>query len=381
MKIVIIGTGMAGYGLAKEIRKQDKVCRLLLVTADSGESYPKPMLSNALINNRQPEDIVSATAEEMAQRLDAEILTNTRINRIDTTDRKLVTDRDQIDYDRLVLATGASPIRLPLPGNAADRILSVNNLDDYRAFRQRLSDAGTVLIIGPGLIGCEFANDLAVNGKRVHLVGPDHYPVSTLLPKPAGLALQAGLEAIGVQFHLQQVTERIDHDGDRFQVTLTDGTQLQADLVLSAVGLRPELSLAETAGLKTNRGIVTNRFLESSVESIYAIGDALEVAGLNLPFVMPLMNASRALAKTLTGTPTELVYPAMPVAIKTPAHPVTVASPPLGREGEWQSEGDHEGIKALFHSASGELLGFVLTGNRVDEKAALTKQLPPTLGH
>ncbi|MCA1805359.1 MAG: hypothetical protein LC646_08515 [Xanthomonadaceae bacterium] len=98
-----------------------------------------------------------------------------------------------------------------------------------------------------------------------------------------------------------------------------------------------------------------------------------------LPYVMPIMNAARALARTLAGTPTELVYPAMPVVVKTPAHPVVVSPPPMGREGHWRTEVDAGGTAGFFESPDGELLGFALTGPRVSEMQALTKRLPPVL--
>lgn len=380
MPIVIIGTGMAGYGLAKEIRKLDPEQPLRLITADGGQSYPKPMLSNALINGKRPTDIVTADAKSMAEKLSAEINPYTRVLSIDSTKQRVLTNQGEYPYSRLVLATGASPIRLPLKGTGAGEVLSVNNLDDYTVFRKKLANVDKVAIIGPGLIGCEFANDLSDAGKQISVIGPDPHPISTLLPEPAGRALQAGLEALGVQFHLGQVIEHIDKCDSGYQITLSSGDTLQVGLVLSAIGLRPDLTLAKQIGLKTNCGIVTDRLLETSTKGIYALGDCLEVEGLNLPFVMPLMNASRVLAKTLTGTPTLLRYPAMPVGIKTPAHPITVAAPRPNTEGKWEIEQDETGVRALFKSPTGQLLGFTLTGKKVAEKSALTKQLPALLG-
>jgi len=380
MAIVIIGTGMAGYTLAREIRKHDADVELKLITADAGEAYPKPQLSNALLQGKQPQQIVTADATSMAEKLNAQIIIRTRVTAVDTTQQRVITEPgDPISYDRLVLATGARPIRLPFKGDGADQVLSVNDLDEYREFRERIQAAQRIAIIGPGLIGCEFANDLAGSGREVEVIGPDPYPISTLLPAAAGEALKSALQAIGVGWHLGTVAEAIDRCESGYRLTLANGERIEADAVLSAIGLKPDLSLAQAAGLETNRGIVTDRLLQTSQSNIYALGDCVEVAGLNLPYVMPLMNAARALGSTLTGTPTPVTYPAMPVAIKTPAHPIVVSPPAREAQGEWQVEQDEGGVRALFQSPAGDLLGFTLTGSHVDEKGQLSKLLPPVL--
>ncbi|MCW8889549.1 MAG: FAD-dependent oxidoreductase, partial [Sedimenticola sp.] len=296
MSIVIIGTGMAGYSLAREIRKADTDVQLIMITADSGHAYPKPALSNALIQGKQPEQIISADAATMAERLNAVIHTHTRVITVDSKSHTVETDKaGVITFDKLVLATGARPIRLPFKGNASDDLLSVNDIEEYTTFRSKLENAKRVAIIGPGLIGCEFANDLAASGHAVTVIGPDPYPISTLLPEIAGKALQQGLSEIGIDWRLGTVAESIDKKESGYELSLANGEKIPADVMLSAIGLKPELSLAEAMGLKTERGIVTDRFLATSQADIFALGDCAEVEGKNLPYVMPLMMGARAL--------------------------------------------------------------------------------------
>jgi len=153
---------------------------------------------------------------------------------------------------------------------------------------------------------------------------------------------------------------------------------LETDAVLSAIGLRPRIDLARRAGLTVNRGIVTDRFLGTSAADVYALGDCAEVEGQVLPFVAPIMHAARALACTLTGTPTAVVYPAMPVVVKTPAMPVVVA-PPASAEGAWELEIAEDGVDARFVNSAGALAGFALVGTSTNRKQALARQLPPML--
>lgn len=378
--IVIIGTGLAGYSLAKELRKLDAGRPLVLLSADDGRFYSKPLLSNALAKGKEPDELATASAGEMAQQLNAVVRSHCQVQALHPARREVELDGgEHLAYDRLVLALGADPVRIPFAGDAADEVLSVNDLADYARFRSRLEGVQKVMILGAGLIGCEFANDLCQAGYQVAVADLADQPLGRLLPPESGAALRAGLEAAGVEWHLGTGAERIDRADNGYRVTLGDGAQVEANLVLSAIGLRPRTVLAREAGLRVDRGIVTDRLLRSSDPHIHALGDCLEVEGLVLPYVMPIMNGARALARTLTGTPTELVYPAMPVVVKTPAHPVVVSPPPMGREGRWRTEVDAEGTAGFFESPDGELLGFALTGSRVAEKQALTRRLPAVL--
>ncbi len=189
--------------------------------------------------------------------------------------------------------------------------------------------------------------------------------------------MQGKLEAQGVVFHLGTTTQSIERQGGQLSLKLANGVNILADVVLSAVGLRPRTALASAAGIKVERGIVVNGLLQTNNVDIYALGDCAQVEGRVLPFVMPIMHAARALAITLTGRATPVHYPAMPVAVKTPACPTVVAPPEPGAQGEWKVEGSPDGVKAVFQQANGQLLGFALMGSAMSEKAALTQQLPP----
>ncbi len=377
--IVIIGSGLAGYNVARELRKLDKQTALTVISADSAHFYPKPMLSNSLAINKEPERIPISTAEQMAGQLNATVRPHTRITAIDPAQHAIRIGNETVAYSRLVLALGADQIRVPLKGNAVERVMTVNDLEDYARLRAAIKDKRAVAVIGAGLIGCEFANDLTSAGLKVDVIDIAGQPLPRLLPPEGGAMLKHRLEAIGVTWHLGVSVAAIDGNGDGVRVTLADGTAFDADVVLSAIGLKPRITLARATGLKTNRGIVVSRSLETSARDVYALGDCAEVEGLVLPFVMPIMHAARALAATLAGKPTPVSYPAMPVVVKTPACATVVSPPPAGAAGKWDVTADAEGVKALFVDANGKLLGFALNGKAIAERAALTQQLPPVL--
>jgi rubredoxin-NAD+ reductase len=378
VSVVIIGTGLAGYNLAREIRKQDKTIKLTLVTQDDGTFYSKPMLSNALAKNKNANDLAMADAQKMQADLDATIITNTTVTRIDTANKTLVLDDTTLTYDKLVLALGATPIIVPVAGNPVNDILTINNLQDYHQFRQQLTGKKSVAIIGPGLIGCEFANDLIDAGYDVSVIGPDETPLGRLVPRETGLALQQALQSKGVHWFLQTTLTQIDKSDDAYSLTLSNGSTVNAALVLSAIGLRANTALAAEAGLNCDRGITVDRQLRTSNADIYALGDCAQVQGLLLPYILPLMQCVRALALTLTGTLTKVSYPAMPVLVKTPAYPLVVAPPAQADTGQWHVDITATGSKALFKSGDA-LRGFALGGDAVNEKQALTKSLPVLL--
>jgi len=377
--VVIIGTGLAGYNLAREFRKLDPQTPLLLITADDGRSYSKPLLSTGFAANKDADSLGMATAGAMAEQLNAEIRTHTRVTRLDPTHRSVWIGNEPVPYRDLVLAWGAQTIRVPVAGDAADAVYPINDLHDYGRFRAAAAGKRRVLILGAGLIGCEFANDLLQGGHEVDLVAPSEQVMPGLLPLQAAEAVKRGLEGIGARFHLGATLERLQRSTDGLQATLSDGSQRACDLVVSAVGLRPRTELAAEAGLEVKRGIVVDRLLKTSAEHVYALGDCAEVEGLSLLYVMPLMAGARALAKTLFGNPTFVSYGPMPVTVKTPACPVVVSMPAVGSAGSWSVEARGNDVKALYLGACGELLGYALTGAAVQERLALNKQLPPVL--
>ena len=292
-----------------------------------------------------------------------------------------------VAYRDLVLALGADPIRLPLQGDAADTVLSVNDLEDFAKFSEAL-DSGVqggpvkrVAILGAGLIGCEFANDLLARDIAPTVLDLAERVLPRLLPPEASARLQDKLQAAGAQFRFGVGATAVDRADGALRVTLSDGSTLDTDLVLSAIGLRPRTELAVAAGAQVGRGITVNRHLATTVPHIFAVGDCAEVEGQLLPYVLPIMQQARALAATLSGTPTAVAYPAMPVAVKTPAWPTVVCPPPAGAAGQWVIVATDEALEARFTAEGNpeQLLGFALQGKATTQRQAMAALVPAVL--
>ncbi|ENW27672.1 rubredoxin-NAD(+) reductase [Acinetobacter lwoffii ATCC 9957 = CIP 70.31] len=382
--IVIIGSGMAGYAVAREFRKLNPEHELLMICADDAVNYAKPTLSNALAGNKAPEQIPLGDAAKMSAQLNMRIEQHTWVKAIHPEDHQLVLEKDGQEstqnYSKLVLAIGANPVRLAIAGDASDDIHVVNNLSDYKAFRNNLAarEDKRVVILGAGLIGCEFANDLQNTDHQVTVIDLAPQPLGRLLPEHVATAFQKNLEETGIHFVLGTTVEKVSRaDNGDYLVTLANGQSLVADVVLSAVGLQPNISLAKQADVHTSRGVLTTAQLETNQADIYAVGDCAEVNGTLLPYVMPIMQQARALAKTLNGEHTAVHYPAMPVAVKTPAAPLTVLPAPVDVDVTWETEEFEDGMLAKAFDVNGTLRGFVLLGATAGkQRLTLTKQVP-----
>ena len=385
--LVIVGAGLAGWTTAREFRKLDANTPVVLIAGDSGDFYAKPTLSNACAQKRSADQLVTTPAAKMAETLNVTLHSRSHVSAIDTGAKTLAFSGPNgaahtQPYGQLVLATGAHPIRLPLQGDASADVQSINQLTDLAHFQHTLGTAPkTVLIMGAGLIGCEFANDLLLGGYRVHLVDPTERPLAALLPAAAGEQLRAALQALGVVWHFGATVQAVKHSADAspLAVTLSTGNVLGADVVLSAIGLRADTALASAAGIACERGVVVDAQLQTSAAHVFALGDCAQYASAGarvLPYVMPIMNAAKALAATLAGQPTELVFPLMPVAVKTPALPIVVAAPHPAQNGQWTQEAGVEpgaGGVWRFVEEGGQQRGFVLTGKQSARRMELAK--------
>ncbi len=381
--VIIIGAGMAAYSLAREFRKLDKTTPLMVVTGDAGHAYSKPTLSNAFALGRAPAALVQTSATDIAAALDMTVLANTWVTAIDRGAREIDTSEGRFAYSSLVLALGADPVRLPLAGDAAGDVMSVNDLQDYALLRERIDAVGAtarVALIGAGLIGCEFADDLAGAGHHVTLIDPNARPLSALAAPALSDALMQAWAARPITLKLGTVATTVSRVGDCYKVRLADGSFVDADVVVSAVGLRPAIALAQQSGIATGRGIRIDDHGRTSVEGIFALGDCAEYsmgeASVVMPYVAPMLAAARAIAATLAGVPTPIALKHEPVVVKTPSCKLALLPPPPGTLGSWSTVNEGERIVARFHDSAGVMRGFGLS----QHTPALRSQLLSELG-
>jgi rubredoxin---NAD+ reductase len=372
--IVVVGSGLAGFGVLRELRKLSPDARLTMVTLEDGHFYSKPALSTAFAKGKTPETLVTSSAEKMITQLKLDARIGREAESIDRAGKALCTTGGPIPYDALVLATGALPFRPDIGGDAAHRAISVNQLGHYAHFREQLPENARVLIMGSGLVGTEFANDLVSAGFRPVVVDMLAMPLAQLVPPGVGANVRKALSEAGVEWHLGRKVLEINYrgDGPGYVAILDDNTMIEADLVMSAVGLRPNVALAQEAGLKVGQGIEVNQFGQTNDPAIFAVGDCAEYQHGLSAYVTPIMAAARAIAPGALGIPTEIRFPPLSVQVKTTLFPLNLLPPARGCAGKWHMiEEDTQGSKHLFLDSGNIVRGYVLTQMKCEQRVEM----------
>ncbi len=372
--IVIIGSGIGGWSVAEAVRKLDQQTPVLLVSACAGIIYPKPALSTALAKGKTAEDLSDMDAACKAASLNIDVRTETRVIKIDTQKKRITTSKGGIQYGHLILALGAHQRQIPIAGDAGDSVVSVNDLMAYKKLRTRLDEGVRhVTILGAGLIGCEFAEDLSSAGYKVSVIDPSNHALASLLPDDVSQQLKVQLQQKGVDWHLGTTLDQVEHNADRLRATLSDGTALETDLVLSAAGLQANTQLAEKAGLTVGKGIITDHLMRTSVTDVYAIGDCAEVDGQIFAYIEPIRRQAETIAAQLRGNvlPFQSISPL--VRVKTPSFPLTICLPNTLNPGELERRDINE--QHIEYLSDGKLVGFILTGSESSSAMQMYQQI------
>ncbi|MEO5733333.1 MAG: FAD-dependent oxidoreductase [Rubrivivax sp.] len=268
--IVIVGGGAAGNAAAEMLRREGYGGKITMLSADDSLPCDRPNLSKNYLAGSAPEDWIALRSAAFYAEQKIDLRLNARVAAIDTTKRELrLEDGSSIAYGSLLLATGADPVRLDIPGADLPHVHTLRSWSDSRALIARAAEARRAVVIGASFIGLEVAASLRARDIEVHVVGPEAVPMQRVLGEAAGRFIRELHEQHGVVFHLG--TTAVAIDGQR--VMLANGTALPADLVVVGIGVRPALALAEQAGLAIDRGVAVDRFLATSAPGIYAAGD------------------------------------------------------------------------------------------------------------
>jgi NADPH-dependent 2,4-dienoyl-CoA reductase/sulfur reductase-like enzyme/nitrite reductase/ring-hydroxylating ferredoxin subunit len=269
-RIVIVGGGAAGFAAAEMLRRRGFSGSIAMVSSDGAAPVDRPNLSKDYLAGTAPEEWVPLRPDSFYRKADIELNLNTEVVRIDRKERCAVTaDGKNFPYDRLLLAMGAEPVRLTVPGADLPHVHTLRSFADSQAIIEAAKGTHSALVIGASFIGLEVAASLRARGIEVHVAAPDKRPMERVLGPEMGDFIRGLHEEHGVVFHLQDTVAAIESR----RAILKSGQALEAGLVVAGVGVRPRLALAEEAGLTTDRGVLVNEFLEASASGIYAAGD------------------------------------------------------------------------------------------------------------
>ncbi|WVT75933.1 FAD-dependent oxidoreductase (plasmid) [Sinorhizobium chiapasense] len=269
-KIVIVGGGAAAFAAAEMLRREQYRGSIVMLSDDEAAPVDRPNLSKDYLAGKAPESWVPLRGESYYSKNQIDLRLRTQAVRIEPQTREVVlTGGVSVPYDRLLLATGAEPVRLTIPGADQPHVHTLRSLVDCRAIIEKAAMARRVVVLGASFIGLEVAAALRARGIEVHVVAPDKHPMGRVLGPQLGDFIRTLHEKNGVIFHLEETASSISES----EVKLRGGDILVADLVVAGIGVQPRTRLAETAGLATERGVVVNGFLETSEPEIFAAGD------------------------------------------------------------------------------------------------------------
>lgn len=278
-RFVIVGGGAAGFAAAERLCREDFGGEVVIVSADPALPVDRPNLSKDFLAGKAPEDWVFIKPAEFFKERNIRLDLGTAVTRLDIGGRVAeLADGRRLEFDRLLLATGAEPIRLQLPGADLPHVFTLRSLADSRAIISAAEKGRTAVVIGASFIGLEAAASLTERGLEVHVVAPDDLPLAKVLGRAFGEMVKQTHEAHGVIFHLGRRPASID----RRSVVLDDGTRLDCELVVMGVGVRPRTNLAEQSGLSVDNGVVVDACLETSAPGIFAAGDIAR-----FPYALP----------------------------------------------------------------------------------------------
>jgi NADPH-dependent 2,4-dienoyl-CoA reductase/sulfur reductase-like enzyme/nitrite reductase/ring-hydroxylating ferredoxin subunit len=269
-RVVIVGGGAAGFAAAERLRREGYAGALTILSDDADAPYDRPNLSKDFLAGQAPEDFIPLRPDSFYTENGIDLRLRTSVAAIDPRNHRVVlADGSDVPFDRLLIATGAEPVRPPIPGAEAADILVLRSVRDCRAIIARAETARRAVLIGAGFIGLEVAASLRQRGLDVHVVAPDRRPLEKIVGPALGDLVRQVHEGRGVAFHLSENVALLAPN----RVTLANGTAIETDLVILGTGVKPRTHLAESAGLAVDNGVLVNACLETSAAGIFAAGD------------------------------------------------------------------------------------------------------------
>ncbi|WP_260955693.1 NADH:flavorubredoxin reductase NorW [Pseudomonas citri] len=372
-EIVIVGSGFAARQVVKNLRKLDAAVPIRLIAADSCDEYNKPDLSHVISLNQTADDMTRQSAADFAEMYRLTLNAGCRLTAIDRKTKCISTDDQAFSYDKLILATGAQAVVPPIPGQ--EWMVTLNSQQEYRDAQQALKVARRVLILGAGLIGSELAMDMNRAAKQVVLMDKSCSLLASLLPVEVSSRLQHRLCQMGVETVFNQSLASIEKRADGLLATLSNQRHISTDVIVAAIGLKPDTTIAAQAGLQVDRGIEVDGRMCTSDPHIFAIGDCAQIQGKLLPFLQPIQLSAMTLARNVLGGDEQVKFPAMLVRVKTPEMPLHLAGETSRQDLQWQINLESQGLVARGLDMAGQLRAFVVSEDHMKQAFALLRQL------
>jgi len=367
--VVIVGAGIGGWYIAEQMRQNGAKAPITIVTKDDGDYYYKPHLSVS-VSIKSRTDLIIANGPERAKLLNVDLRARTQVIGLDRKKKRLLTSKGPIEYAKLALATGAVPFRL-YDRRIQQHIHQLNDLDHYESLRELLeSGRKRVLILGAGLIGCELGDHLARAGHQVAINDRAPYLLSAVVSEGVSTYVQDRYVQNGVEFYLGTTMNDVTKEDGGLQIQFENGRTMERDIVISAIGLKPNVDLASRAGIEVGKGIKVDDRMRTSDPDIYAVGDCAEYNGQVFSFVEPINRQAAVIVDHLCGDGEQRFAPRVPMVL-VKSHTCPIKSVPPERTRRTAStlrrlHSSERGIVDEWWSDDGELVGYSACGDLAD---------------
>lgn len=317
MKHIIIGAGPAGVYAAKTIRENDPAAEIKIFTEENHFFYSRPKLTLKFLADKcTAEDLIIFDKEWFSSQ-NISLFTNTKVSEIRIDQKTVIlSDNSTETYDKLLIATGSTPRKLPVPGADLEKVMTIRTIEDIEKINQYVKTAKNCTVVGGGLLGLETAYALLNKGVNVNVLEFFNRLLPRQTDEKSSQILQKQLTDKGLIFYLDEALTQIEQDSQSLTLTTKKGTSLKSDLVIMSAGIMPSLELTKQAGIKTDKGIITDKYLQTSAADVYAAGDCLEFAGRIYGFWTAAMAQGVTAGKNMCGDKTEYAGTTVSASVK-----------------------------------------------------------------
>ncbi len=302
MKYIIVGNGIAGLSAAEEIRKEDKEGEITIISSEEYLSYYRVKLSHYInkLDFKLSELLIHD--EKWYEEKNIDMLLNIKVDKIDEKNKAVITKQGEIiKYDKLLLANGSNPFIPPVLGVDKGGVFALRTIDDLKEIQSYLRGCKTVSVIGGGLLGLEAAWALKNLDKEVNVIEFFPYLLPRQLDKELGIYLQSKLEREGLNFYLDSATKEIEGDTEVSSIRLKDNTKVKSDAVLISTGVRPNISIVQGTDIKTDKGIIVDKFMRTNIKDIYAAGDVAQFENVVMGLWSAAMDQGKIAGANMVG--------------------------------------------------------------------------------
>lgn len=362
VKYLIIGNGIAGLSAAKEIRANDPEGSITIIGNENLLTYYRIKLTEYICKDFKDEDLI-VNKDNWYQEKNVNVLLNTTVNKIDFKNNKVIFKDGELEYEKILIATGSRPFVPPIPGKEKEGVFALRTLDNLHKLQEQLKNANEVVVIGGGLLGLEAAMSIKKLGKEVSIIEYGPYLLARQLDQEISIKLYEKLTDLGFKVYLSSQTQQILGDSKVTGLELNENREIKADVVLISSGVRPNLDLVLNTEVNVDKGLKVDEHLKSNLDNVYAAGDLIEINGMVLGLWTAANDQGKVAGANMSGKEMTYTQPRLFTTLKADGVDVFSAGDICNFDKVYQHIIVEEGIHHKLFVKDGKVSGVILFGD------------------